>query len=207
MDNDQLDYCKGHLRRKLGATIDEIDTENLKKKEKEREIEENFNFFSDKICDILITSKDIFDEYKKSESLKNLKNSDEIRKIMKKYIVNLEQNELLLILEKIKDFEFDEEIKSIIKSETLKNFEIFIEEYKSLKKAKALEIIGQIKSDFESKFKTLEFHTIEFEKKISEQMIDFCFEEEHKERIIDLIKQIMIQKFKDLIKNELKYFN
>ena len=205
IDDDECRAIQRNLAKKLRQTINENEINNLKDKEKEKEIEEKFNFFSDKICEIMIISNDIFEEYKSSESLKNLKNSDEIRKVMKEYIINLEKNELLTLLAK-KEFKFNEDIESIIQSETMKNIDIFIEEYKTLKKVKALEIIGQIKSDFENNFKDIEFHIKQFEEIIDKKMIDFCFEEEHVKKIKDTITKIMKQKFIELINQELKYF-
>lgn len=206
IDDDQCKAIQRNLAEKLRETINENEINNLKDKEKEKEIEEKFNFFSDKICEILIISDDIFEEYKSSESLKNLKNSDEIRKVMKEYLTNLEKNELLTLLEAKREFKFNEDIESIIQSETMKNIDIFIEEYKTLKKVKALEIIGQIKSDFEDTFKDIEFHIKQFEQKIDIMMLDFCFEEVHVKKIKDIITKIMKQKFVELINQELKYF-
>ena len=205
IDDDQCNAIQINLAGKLRKTIYENEMNILKDKEKEKEIEEKFNFFSDKICEILIVSNDIFEEYKSSESLKNLKNSDEIRKVMKEYLANLEKNELLTLLDKKRDFKFNEDIESIIQSETMKNIDIFIEEYKTLKKVKALKIIGEIKSDFETNFKDVEFHTKQFEEKIDKMMVDFCFENEHVKKIKDIITKIMKQKFIELINQELKY--
>lgn len=206
MDDDQCRFCQEQLRKKLKATIEERDTENLKRKEKEREIDEKFKYFSDKICEIMIISNDIFEEYKSSEFLKNLKNSDEIVKVMKKYIANLEKNELISLLEKINDFHFDEEIELVIQSETIKNLELFLEEYKNDKKSKALEMIGQIKSNFENNFRNQKFHMDEYVQKISGAMEEFRFEEEHIIKIKDLVIQIMKQKLIELINKELRYF-
>ena len=206
MDYDQCRFCQEQLRKKLKATIEERDTENLKRKEKEREIDEKFKYFSDKICEIMIISNDIFEEYKSSEFLKNLKNSDEIVKVMKKYIANLEKNELISLLEKINDFHFDEEIELVIQSETIKNLELFLEEYKNDKKSKALEMIGQIKSNFENNFRNQKFHMDEYVQKISGAMEEFRFEEEHIIKIKDLVIQIMKQKLIELINKELRYF-
>lgn len=205
MYDDQRIYCEKQLHREFQVTKDQREMDELKKGEKEKEIEERYNFFSDKICEIFSKSDDIFEKYKKSESLKKLKSSDEIRKKMKLYLADLEKNELLSLLEKIEEFKFTEEINLVIHSELINNLELFVEEYKSSKKAAAMEIIGQIKSDFENNFKTLKFHIQQFEKKMSEQIADVCIEEKHVDDIKDLIKQIMKQKLIDLINKELKY--
>ena len=134
------------LNRKLETTIDKREREKLKEKENnEEEIIERYKYFSDKICEIKLVSNDIFEKYIDSEALIDLKNSNEIVKVMKKYISNLEQDELKSLLENIDDYEFEEEIEKVIKSETLKNLENFVEEYKVIKKSKTLEIIKNIK--------------------------------------------------------------
>ena len=125
---------------------------------------------------------------------------------MKKYIANLEKNELISLLEKINDFHFDEEIELVIQSETIKNLELFLEEYKNDKKSKALEMIGQIKSNFENNFRNQKFHMDEYVQKISGTMEEFRFEEEHIIKIKDLVIQIMKQKLIELINKELRYF-
>ena len=192
------------------ATLKERDYKDLTKGEKEKEISETFYFFSDKLIEIMITPQQIFEEYKSSEYLKILKNSDTIRKVMKKSLTKLEKEELESLLENIRqnimDYKFDEDIESIIQSESKNNLLLFIEEFKSIKKANALRMIGEIKSDFEDNFNFEKLHVIEFEKKISELMVDYCFEKEHIKKINDIINQIMKQKYIELINKEIKYF-
>lgn len=211
MEEEQFKIQKNQIRQKLDATLAERDYKDLKKGEQEKEIPETFIFFGDKIIEVMISSKQIYEEYKSSEFLKILKNSDEIRKIMKKYLSNLEKEDLESLLkniqENINNYKFDEEIESIIQSEAKKNLLFFIEEFKSIKKANSLRIINEIKSDFEDNFQSQKFHVIEFEKKINELMAEFCFEKEHIKKIKDLINQIMLQKFIDLINKEIKYYN
>lgn len=210
MEEEQFKIQKKQLGQKLDATLSERDYKDLKKGEKEKEISETYIFFGDKIIEIMISSKQIYEEYKSSEYLKLLKNSDEIRKAMKKYLSNLEKEELESLLkdiqQNINNFKFNEEIESIIQSETKKNLLLYIEEFKSIKKANALRIIAEIKSDFEDNFQAAKFHVIEFEKKISQLMTDYCFEKEHIKKIKDIINQIMKQKFIELINKEIKYF-
>lgn len=210
MEEEQFKIQKKQLGQKLDATLSEREYKDLKKGEKEKEISETYIFFGDKIIEIMISSKQIYEEYKSSEYLKLLKNSDEIRKAMKKYLSNLEKEELESLLkdmqQNINNFKFNEEIESIIQSETKKNLLLYIEEFKSIKKANALRIIGEIKSDFEDNFQAAKFHVIEFEKKISQLMTDYCFEKEHIKKIKDIINQIMKQKFIELINKEIKYF-
>ena len=195
------------LNRKLETTIDKREREKLKEKENnEEEILERYKYFSDKICEIKLVSNDIFEKYIDSEALIDLKNSNEIVKVMKKYISNLEQDELKSLLENIDDYEFEEEIEKVIKSETLKNLENFVEEYKVIKKSKTLEIIKNIKSDFEDNFDKLNFHIDDFGKKVIEAAENFNFEEKHVKDIKQLVKKIMKQKFIELINIELKYF-
>ncbi len=210
MEEEQFKIQKKQLVQKLDATLKERDYKDLKKGEKEKEISETYIFFSDKMIEIMISSREIFEEYKSSEYLKILKNSDEIRKVMKQYLANFEKEELESLLTNIKqninDFKFNEEIESIIQSETKKNLLLFIEEFKSIKKANTLRNIGEIKSDFEDNFQFEKFHVIEFEKKISELMKDYCFEKEHIKKINDIINQIMKQQFIELVNKEIKYF-
>ena len=81
------------LNRKLETTIDKREREKLKEKENnEEEIIERYKYFSDKICEIKLVSNDIFEKYIDSEALIDLKNSNEIVKVMKKYISNVEQD-------------------------------------------------------------------------------------------------------------------
>ena len=129
---------------------------------------------------------------------------------MKKSLTKLEKEELESLLENIRqnimDYKFDEDIESIIQSESKNNLLLFIEEFKSIKKANALRMIGEIKSDFEDNFNFEKLHVIKFEKKISELMEDYCFEKEHIKKINDIINQIMKQKYIELINKEIKYF-
>ena len=84
MEEEQFKIQKKQLVQKLDATLRERDYKDLKKGEKEKEISETYIFFSDKMIEIMISSREIFEEYKSSEYLTILKNSDEFRKVIKK---------------------------------------------------------------------------------------------------------------------------
>jgi hypothetical protein len=127
----------------------------------------------------------LFEEYKKS-IFNGIKSSDNIIKIMKKYIRNNEPN--IALIEKKNDFKFDEEIEEVIESETKKNIESFIEKNRNSQKAKILGKIGEIKTKFEAVFFSQEFHMNVLEKKINEKIDDFTFKEEEMNEINDIIK-------------------
>jgi hypothetical protein len=124
---------------------------------------------------------------------------------MKKYIRNNEPNDLLALIEKKNDFKFDEEIEEVIEFETRKNIESFIEKSRNSQKSKILGKFGEIKTKFEAAFFSQEFHMNVLEKRINEKIADFTFKEEEMNEINDIIKLIMIQKFKELINKELNH--
>ena len=71
--------------------------------------------------------------------------------------------------------------------------------------SKALVVNSEIKSEFENVFRTQEFHIIEFEEKMNKTIEEYKFNENDLKEIDDLISLTMIQKYKELIKKELKY--
>ena len=205
MNSDNYFSCKSQLERKLETTIKERDNEVLKQREKEEEIVDKFKYFSNKICTIMLSNINIAEEYKKSDYFSNIKDSDEIIKIMKKYIRNIERDELLSLLEKVKDFKFDEEIENSIIFETQKSIEIFTKNFKNSKKSEILKNIGEIKTKFEEIFPQ-EFHINKYEKEINEKIEEFKIENDDIKEINSLVALIMVSKFKELIKTELEYF-
>ena len=134
-----------------------------------------------------------------------MKHSDKIKKVIKKYIINSEQNELLVFAEQVKDFKFNEELEEVIISETKKNIDSFIKNFLNSKRAKVLKIIEEIKQKFKNVFYTQEFHINIFEKTLNAKMTDFKIEENEIKMINDLVINIMIQKFKELINKELEH--
>lgn len=206
MDFDQYNLRQKQFKRKLDITIKDRENENLKLKEKEKEIDEKFRYFSNINCEIMLLSDNILEQYKNSEYLIKMKKSDIIKTVMKKQIINMSNDELLALKDKLnKDYIFDEEIKKAIKAETRKNLESFIKEYKASKKSKALIANSEIKSEFENVFRTQEFHIIEFEEKMNKTIEEYKFNENDLKEIDDLISLTMIQKYKELIKKELQY--
>ena len=206
MDFDQYNLRQKQFKRKLDITIKDRENENLKLKEKEKEIDEKFRYFSNINCEIMLLSDNILEQYKNSEYLIKMKKSDIIRTVMKKQIINMSNDDLLALKDKLnKDYIFDEEIQKAIKTETRKNLESFIKEYKTSKKSKALIVNSEIKSEFENVFRAQEFHIIEFEEKMNKAIEEYKFNENDLKEIDDLISLTMIQKYKELIKKELKY--
>ena len=206
MDFDQYNLRQKQFKRKLDITIKDRENENLKLKEKEKEIDEKFRYFSNINCEIMLLSDNILEQYKNSEYLIKMKKSDIIRTVMKKQIINMSNDDLLALKDKLnKDYIFDEEIQKAIKTETRKNLESFIKEYKMSKISKALVVNSEIKSEFENVFRTQEFHIIEFEEKMNKAIEEYKFNENDLKEIDDLISLTMIQKYKELIKKELKY--
>lgn len=203
--NDNNYLCKKQLETKLETTIKENDMKNLKEKVKEEEINEKYIYYSNKIIDIIFSNINLYKEYIKSDEFKNLKHSDKIKKVIKKYIINSEQNELLVFAEQVKDFKFNEELEEVIISETKKNIDSFITNYLNSKRAKVLKIIEEIKQKFKNVFYTQEFHINIFEKTLNAKMTDFKIEENEIKMINDLVINIMIQKFKELINKELEH--
>ena len=198
--------CKNQLELKLQNTLKENEKKDLLDEEKEGKIYDKFSYFCNKIINIILSSTNLFEEYKKS-NFNDIKSSDNIIRTMKKYIRNSEPNDLLALVEKKNDFKFDEEIEEVIESETRKNIDSFIEKSRNSQKAKIFGKIGEIKTKFEAVFFSQEFHMNILEKKINEKIADFTFKEEEMNEINDIIKLIMIQKFKELINKELEFNN
>ena len=198
--------CKNQLEIKLQNTLKENEKKDLLDEEKEGKIYDKFSYFCNKIITIILSSTNLFEEYKKS-NFNDIKSSDNIIRTMKKYIRNSEPNDLLALVEKKNDFKFDEEIEEVIESETRKNIDSFIEKSRNSQKAKIFGKIGEIKTKFEAVFFSQEFHMNILEKKINEKIADFTFKEEEMNEINDIIKLIMIQKFKELINKELEFNN
>ena len=187
--------CKNQLELKLKTTLKENEKKDLLDEEKEGKIYDKFSYFCNKIITIILSSTNLFEEYKKS-NFNDIKSSDNIIRKMKQYIRNSEPNDLLALVEKKNDFKFDEEIEEVIESETRKNIESFIEKNRNSQKAKIFGKIGEIKTKFEAVFFSQEFHMNILEKKINEKIADFTFKEEEMNEVNDIIKLIMIQKFK-----------
>lgn len=143
------------------------------------------------------------EEYKKSDNIDVLKNSDTIKKVMKKYIANIDDNELKNLV-KNNNIKIDDEIDDVIKSETQKNMESFIKNFKISKEVQILKTIGLIKTKFAEAFTPREFHINKYDEKINEKMFDYRFKKKEIDEINDLVKLIMEQKFKELINKELK---
>lgn len=198
--------CKNQLELKLQNTLKENEKKDLLDEEKEGKIYDKFSYFCNKIINIILSSTNLFEEYKKS-NFNDIKSSDNIIRTMKQYIRNSEPNDLLALVEKKNDFKFDEEIEEVIESETRKNIDSFIEKSRNSQKAKIFGKIGEIKTKFEAVFFSQEFHMNILEKKINEKIADFTFKEEEMNEINDIIKLIMIQKFKELINKELEFNN
>lgn len=202
--NDYYTLGKKQLETKLETTIKENDTNSLKEKIKEEEINEKYVYFSNKISDIIFSNINLYKEYIKSDDFTNLKNSDKIKKVMKKYIINIEHDALLAFAEKIKDFKFDKELEEVIISETKKNIDYFIKNFFNSKKAKALKIIEEIRQKFKNVFYSQEFHINIFEKTINEKMADFKIEEKETKKIYEQVTNFMLQKYKELLNKELE---
>lgn len=202
--NDYYTLGKKQLETKLETTIKENDTNSLKEKIKEEEINEKYIYFSNKISDIIFSNINLYKEYIKSDDFTNLKNSDKIKKVMKKYIINIEHDALLAFAEKIKDFKFDKELEEVIISETKKNIDYFIKNFFNSKKAKALKIIEEIRQKFKNVFYSQEFHINIFEKTINEKMADFKIEEKETKKIYEQVTNFMLQKYKELLNKELE---
>ena len=122
---------------------------------------------------------------------------------MKKYIANIDDNELKNLV-KNNNIKIDDEIDDVIKSETQKNMESFIKNFKISKEVQILKTIGLIKTKFAEAFTPREFHINKYDEKINEKMFDYRFKKKEIDEINDLVKLIMEQKFKELINKELK---
>ena len=153
------------------------------------------------------SSDAVLQEYKESDYLKKLKNSDKITIEMKKYINNLELEELSSLVNNLNNFKFNESIQNLIISETEKNIKSFLNNFKCSKKSYALRMVSEIKNKFEFIFPTQNFDIIEFEKKADEKILGYNFIEKELKEIYDLVSLFMIEKFKELINNELSFLN
>ena len=203
MNSYPYDLGKKQLEQKLKTTINDNDLETLKSKKEELEIDDKFNYFCNKIIKIILSNINLLEEYKKSDNIHVLKNSDTIKKVMKKYIANIDDNELKNLV-KNNNIKIDDEIDDVIKSETQKNMESFIKNFKISKEVQILKTIGLIKTKFAEAFIPREFHINKYDEKINEKMFDYRFKKNEIDEINDLVKLIMEQKFKELINKELK---
>ena len=140
-----------------------------------------------------------------SDNLKTLKNSDKIYLEMKKFINNIAPEELNSYMNIMNNFDFNEEIKKVIKAETKQNIRSFLIELKNNKKSNALKKISEIKTKFENAFPNLSFDIIEFEKKIDERIKEFKLKEEEINEINNTVDKMMLEKFKEIINNEIFY--
>lgn len=207
MEAENYTFCKNQLVRKFNQTVKDMNNENIKKEKDEIEKIEKFKFFSEQIYEIMPSSDTVLQEYKESDYLKKLKNSDKINVEMKKYIKNLELEELLSLVNNLNNFKFSESIQNLIISETEKNIKLFLNNFKCSKKSYALRMISEIKNKFEFTFPTQNFDIIEFEKKADEKISGYNFIENEIKEINDLVTLFMKEKFKELINNELNFLN
>jgi len=206
MERDGIMYNKRQLETKYFATKKDIDNENIKNEKNEIEILEKYKYFSDKIIEVMIPIDNIYKEYIESDNLKKIKNSDKIYFEMKKFINNIEIEELKSFINKLDDnYEFNEEIKNIIKSDIKQNLKSFINNIKVLKKSNALKRIGEIKSKFEFTFPNQIFDIVEYEQKIDDKIKEIELKEEEINEINNIISKLMLEKFKEIINNEYNY--
>ena len=199
-------YNKRQLETKYFATKKDIDNENIKNEKNEIEILEKYKYFNDKIIEVMIPIDNLYKEYIESDNLKKIKNSDKIYFEMKKFINNIEIEELKSFINKLDDnYEFNEEIKNIIKSDIKQNLKSFINNIKVLKKSNALKRIGEIKSKFEFTFPNQIFDIVEYEQKIDDKIKEIELKEEEINEINNIISKLMLEKFKEIINNEYNY--
>ena len=203
MEIENYTFNKRQIEKKYNATIKYLDNENIKKKKKDIEIIEKYKYFSNKICEIMLSSNSLLNEYKNSDYLNQIKNSDKIGIEMKKYIIKFEREELKLLINQLDNYKFIDEIQDIINTEIELNINSFLNDYKSSKMSNALKYIGDIKLKFDYIFPNLIFNIIEFEQKINKQIEIIKFKENEKNEIYDIIQKIMIDKFKDIINNNI----
>ena len=206
MERDGIMYNKRQLEAKYFATKKDIDNENIKNEKNEIEILEKYKYFNDKIIEVMIPIDNLYKEYIESDNLKKIKNSDKIYFEMKKFINNIEIEELKSFINKLDDnYEFNEEIKNIIKSDIKQNLKSFINNIKVLKKSNALKRIGEIKSKFEFTFPNQIFDIVEYEQKIDDKIKEIELKEEEINEINNIISKLMLEKFKEIINNEYNY--
>ena len=101
MEIENYTFNKKQIEKKYNATIKYLDNENIKKKKKDIEIIEKYKYFSNKICEIMLSSNSLLNEYKNSDYLNQIKNSDKIGIEMKKYIIKFEREELKLLINQL----------------------------------------------------------------------------------------------------------
>ena len=206
METQGIMYNKRQLETKYFATKKDIDNENIKNEKNEIEILEKYKYFNDKIIEVMLQIDNLYKEYIESDNLKKIKNSDKIYFEMKKFINKIEPEELKSFINKLDDnYEFNEEIQNIIKSETKQNLKTFINNLKIFKKANALKRIGEIKSKFEFTFPNLNFDIVEYEQKINGKIKEIVLKEEEINEIKKIISKLMLEKFKEIINNEYNY--
>ena len=189
MEIENYTFNKKQIEKKYNATIKYLDNENIKKKKKDIEIIEKYKYFSNKICEIMLSSNSLLNEYKNSDYLNQIKNSDKIGIEMKKYIIKFEREELKLLINQLDNYKFIDEIQDIINTEIELNINSFLNDYKSSKMSNALKYIGDIKLKFDYIFPNLIFNIIEFEQKINKQIEIIKFKENEKNEIYDIIQK------------------
>ena len=111
MEAENFTFCKNQLKKKFNQSVKDMNNENIKKEKDEIEKNEKFKFFCEQICEIMPSSDIVLKEYKESEYLKILKNSDKITIEMKKYINNLEPEELSSLINNLNNFIFNENMQ------------------------------------------------------------------------------------------------
>lgn len=205
MTSQNVAFNKNQLHKKYFATIKDLDYKNIIEEKNDIEKIDKYKYFSDKICDIILKTDSIYKEFMDSDNLKTLKNSDKIYLEMKKFINNIAPEELNSYMNIMDNFEFNEEIKKVIKAETKQNIRSFLIELKNNKKSNALKKISEIKTKFENAFPNLSFDIIEFEKKIDERIKEFKLKEEEINEINNTVDKMMLEKFKEIINNEIFY--
>ena len=206
MERDGIMYNKRQLETKYFATKKDIDNENIKNEKNEIEILEKYKYFNDKIIEVMIPIDNLYKEYIESDNLKKIKNSDKIYFEMKKFINNIEIEELKSFINKLDDnYEFNEEIKNIIKSDIKQNLKSLINNIKVLKKSNALKRIGEIKSKFEFTFPNQIVDIVEYEQKIDDKIKEIELKEEEINEIKNIISKLMLRKFKEIINKEYNY--
>ena len=205
MEIENYSFCKNQLNKKYNRTIKDINIDNIKNEKNEIEKNEKYKFFCEQICDIIPSSDSILEAYKESDYLNKLKNSNKIIIEMKKYIAHLEPEELSSLINNLNNFKFNNKIQNIITSESKNNINLFLDNYKCSKKSYVLKIISEIKNKFEFYFPNQNFDIIEFEQKANEKILEYNFLDNEITEINNLVEIFMIEKFKELINNELNY--
>ena len=203
MCSDAYEIKKEQLKIKKDATDKEHELRIMKNLEFEGEINDKFLFFSKKISKIITSNIKLLEEYMKSDEIQNLKNSDKIKKEMKKYIINLENDKLIKLSNNMNNFKFFEDLDDLIKFEAKNSRNSFLDNFKNSKRSKILKIIGDMKEKFEEAFYPQKFHIENFDREIEKKMLDLKFEKTEKEEIDTLVLNMLKLKFQELIKKEL----